>query len=510
MKQKIIIPQNQVPLQHQGVFESVEEPIVIIESNGVVCDVNPAAEKLYNIQNLVQQNFFDLFEESERSTVLRGIKASISEGREVRFNTVQKSGLGSKLRLSFRARPWVDFSSRSTRAGCALFIKDLTPQLKLQEIIRKYRMEAEAARVAKSQFLANISHEIKNPLNIVMGYAGLMNSGEFDEKARAELFDGIQNHGKSLTRIVESLLEMSRLEANAIRAQSEEFMLYPLVEEVLSESRELAEEKNLELGLDYRVVKGQKLFTDAQKLKQILSNLLRNAIKFTEKGKVLLKIYYSNDRKLAFKVLDSGIGIPFGEWKRVFDPFSQADESMTRAHGGGGLGLAVSRGLAKALGGDVSIVNSIPGKGSVFELWIPEEAVMEQSVQDKYPNLRKAKILLVEDILENQTLIKLYLKSIDCDLEFAIDGLEAINKLKHKRYDLILMDLQMPRIDGFEATRKIRSAGIQTPIIALSAHSMKEDVEKCKRLGFTDHLAKPVQSQDLLNKINYEIAQAKI
>ncbi|MBC76836.1 MAG: hypothetical protein CME64_12550 [Halobacteriovoraceae bacterium] len=510
MKQNFLIPQNRVPLQHQGVFESVNEPIVIIENTGEVCDANPAADELFEVPRFNDLNFFSLFDENESRKLLNAVNLSIGEGREVRFKTCFRSNTGETLKLLLRARPWVDFSGPANRSGCALFIKDLTQQIKLTEAIKKFKMEAEAARIAKSQFLANISHEIKTPLNIVMGYAGLMKNNDFDEESKRELYEGIQSHGDSLKKLVEGLLEMSKVEANAVKTHEETFALYPLIEEVLSDARDLAMGKNIELGLEFKALKTQSLKTDPQKLKQILMNLLQNSVKFTDRGKILLKVYYSKDKRLAFKILDSGVGIPSGEWKRVFDPFSQADESMTRAHGGGGLGLAVSKGLAKALGGDLSLVNSVPGKGSIFELWLPERAVMAQTSQEKYPNLRRAKILLVEDIIENQTLIKLYLKSIDCDLDFAEDGLEALNKLKIKNYDLILMDLQMPRVDGFEATEKLRKAGIQTPVIALSAHNMKEDIERCKRVGFNDHLAKPVQSKDLLHKINYEIAQARI
>lgn len=197
----------------------------------------------------------------------------------------------------------------------------------------------------------------------------------------------------------------------------------------------------------------------------------------------------------------------------MFDPFSQADESMTRDHGGGGLGLAVSKHLAKAVGGQLNLVHSVVGKGSVFEFWLPSKAILPgqetSTLKDKaYPNLQNAKILLVEDVVENQALIKNYLKSIECDLDIASDGEEALIKLDTGRYDLILMDLQMPKVDGYEATYRIRKSGIKTPIIALSAHSMKEDVQRCLNSGFNDHLSKPVRSQDLLLKINQEIAAA--
>ena len=226
-----------------------------------------------------------------------------------------------------------------------------------------------------------------------------------------------------------------------------------------------------------------------------------------------MKVFYGERDRLVFQVSDTGIGIPEREWKRLFNPFSQADESVTREFGGSGLGLAVSKRLARALGGDLLLKKSVPGKGSVFEFWIAtanddvKQAPKKQK-SDAYKNLQQAKILLVEDVKENQTLIKHYLKEIDCQLDIAEDGREALEKLSERSYDLVLMDLHMPRLDGFGAAHLIRQKGLKVPIIALTARSMQSDVDKCMRSGFNGHLSKPVKSGQLLSALNDTLAGA--
>lgn len=484
-------------------FEAVADTILFLDHSGSILQANPASSQMYgySLDELKGFEAKKLFAPKDIYKFDLSLDRAKRLEKDSRFKALHFTKSGSERHVLVHAK----VIAQNIPAVIILYIKDITQRVHTEDRLRKSRLEAEASDIAKSQFLANISHEIRTPMNVILGYASLLKDESLESMARAQFLESILNNGEALVKLIDRLLDISKVETGSLAVEKETFALYPALREIIRTVEARLEAKNIEFKLDYKLALTAQIKTDPNRLRQILINLLVNAVKFTREGSVELRVANESENRLVFQVIDTGIGIPKEEWKRLFNPFTQVDETITRNYGGGGLGLAVSKHLAKVLGGNLYVKKSLPGKGSVFEFWL-ESNCGEQtngSIKDneKFETLKAAKILLVEDMEENQTLIKHYLRELDCKLDVVSDGKEALDILKHKSYDLILMDLQMPRLDGFGATDLIRRKGLKTPIIALTAHSLKEDVERCLRSGFNAHLSKPIASKELLLKV---------
>lgn len=383
---------------------------------------------------------------------------------------------------------------------------------KVETALREANRLAEEASAAKTDFLATMSHEIRTPLASVLGFTELLLSGKLTARQR-ELSEHIQTAGTNLCAIVNDILDFSKVEAGLIAPDPKPFPLQHLVDNVLSIVSVTAEQKKLELRRQIDPNLPVMVSGDEPRLRQVLLNLLSNAIKFTHTGNIVFAMHREGStdegEKIRIEVSDTGIG--FGPEKRdlLFKRFSQLDSSIRREFGGSGLGLAISKELVEMMGGQIG-VESVKGIGTKFwiTLTLPLAAGTEGAAiesQPKNTQMQVGRILLVEDSKQNQELISIILRSAGHQVDVASDGIEAIEMVQASQYDLVLMDVQMPRMDGPTATRTIRDLdhpASQTPIVALTANVLPEQVSGFRKVGMNDFIAKPFKSADLLTKVS--------
>jgi PAS domain S-box-containing protein len=395
-------------------------------------------------------------------------------------------------------------------------IRDITEAKLFQAELEEARVKAEAAAAAKSAFLANMSHELRTPLTSIIGFSRLM-------RERGDLPDEAQQHARriydaseALLAIINDVLDLSKLEAGHAELELQPFSLRQLADETMGLLAIQAAAKGLELKLELDPRTPELIQGDVTRLRQVLLNFLSNAVKFTSEGGVAVKTRWrrlKSGSRLKVQVIDTGAGIAPENLARLFERFTQAEVSINRTHGGTGLGLSISKAIVELMGGRIG-VDSQPGQGSTFWFEIPADAAegrAEQHVVDtemSWPDLR---VLMVDDTAVNRELVKLMLRPLGLQIEEAGGGADGVQAAMTKAYDLILMDVRMPGVDGLEATRVIRAASAfnrRTPILALTADVQPENASACREAGMDDVVAKPISPQELLAKIAHWSAAA--
>jgi PAS domain S-box-containing protein len=392
---------------------------------------------------------------------------------------------------------------------------DVTKRLELEEEREQALVNAESANLAKSEFLAIMSHEIRTPLNAILGMAAVALESVTDID-QARYLEIISRSGNNLLALIEDILDLSHIEAGRLTLELNLISLNELVKEALDIHSHNANSKGIKLSSNIGVDTPNSFLADKKRLRQVLLNLVGNGVKFTEQGRVEIMVSCPSAKIIKFSVVDSGIGIPKEKHELIFDPFSQADSSNTRQHGGVGLGLAICNRLVSAMNGEI-LVDSEPGKGSTFHFSIPllvdDQNNKDLSLSDNYQKERVEKannsisILLAEDNIDSALLIETYLKKFPHNLEIVESGELVVEKIRSgKRYSLVLMDIQMPGMDGIEATKIIRAFEKESniprmPIVALTANAMQGDKEKSLAAGCNSHATKPISKKKLLELV---------
>jgi two-component system CheB/CheR fusion protein len=460
----------------------------------------------FGSQRLIGRTLADMVDPQQGGNIIARFLKSVQTNAIDNFEETIE-GPGGNLYLSTTIVPIYDQVTHVTRVvGLS---RDITKLKRIEKALRDEKRNAETANSAKSDFLASMSHELRTPLNVIMGMSQLLLRGNMDPK-HLKLVESIQRSSKVLLSLIEDVLDLSKIEAGKINFDSKPFDLDQLSSDVIQSFEAEAARKGITLKKYYNVRPNIPLIGDEVRIKQVIINLLGNAIKFTEKGEVeftiALQSKEANKSTIYFEVKDSGIGIPEEAYSKIFHRFSQADSGTSRKFGGTGLGLAICKQLVNLMNGTIGF-SSEEGLGSTFWFRIElPEAVQDSDEQNKKDDIdldfSKFKVLAVDDNPESLKVLKYYFEDKNGILDIAESGLDAIKLTEDQVYDLILMDMQMPGMDGLETTGIIKANEKTklTPVIALTANAMTQDRERCMNAGMDDFLTKPVDF-DALNKI---------
>ena len=423
---------------------------------------------------------------------------------------------------------WITLSGRVylNRQGRAVrmagLVQDVTAHKQAELELQTAKLAAEDANREKSYFLANMSHEIRTPLGAILGFTDILRESTITNGERDHYLDILTRNGRNLARLIDDILDLSKVESGHLDVERVPVAIHTLVDEVVSLLRTKAELKGIAFDVRAKGAIPAQVEADPIRLRQILINVVGNAIKFTRSGGVTLEMEMSagDPATLIFRVTDSGPGIRADAVDKLFAPFSQADSSTTRMYGGTGLGLALSRRLARALGGDLVLEHTAVDLGSTFTLTLPAiHATAPETIEVRPTPAAKpviptnprpgTRVLVADDSPDNQELIRFMLDRRGISTKLADDGQQAVDLALEDDFDVILMDMQMPRLDGYEATRRLRQAGFRAPIVALTANAMRTDREKCLRAGCSEYVSKPINATDLYRVMDQVLEHAR-
>ena len=528
-KNKDILETTQEESQYaRSLIEASLDPLVTISVNGKIMDMNEALANITGMtrSELTGTDFLNYFTEAEKAReVYQQVfaKGSVADSpltlrhkngklTDVLFNgSVYKSDIGEVLGVVVVARDVTEQKRIATELMESKVYAELISSI-AEEAKSKAddaRKIAEDAVKAKQQFLSNMSHEIRTPMNAIIGFTKVVLKTQLTEK-QTEYLTAIKVSGDALIVLINDILDLAKVDAGKMTFEATPFKMALSISAMLHLFETKIREKNLTLVKEYDPRIPEVLVGDPVRLHQIILNLVSNAVKFTSSGQitVAVRLQEENDDTvmIEFSVADTGIGIAEDKMANIFENFQQATSGTSRLYGGTGLGLAIVKQLVEAQGGNIE-VKSKPAEGSVFSFRLEfkkttSEAELTTGPAEPDMSIKDIKILVVEDIALNQLLMRTVLNDFGFECEIAANGKLAVELLKVKTFDIILMDLQMPEMNGFEATEFIRNKmGLTLPIIALTADVTTVDLQKCKSVGMNDYIAKPIDERLLYSKI---------
>lgn len=501
----------------RGLIEASPDPLITLNFDGKITDMNEALAKITGItrEKITGTDFFDYFTDPQKAREV--YEEVFSKGWVKNFPLTIRSTSGKLTDVRFNGSVYKD--ERGNVLGSVIVARDITEQKRFEKelieakaLAEKERQVAEEAVKAKQQFLSNMSHEIRTPMNAIIGFTKVVLKTNLNEKQR-EYINAIKLSGDALIVLINDILDLAKVEAGKMTFEKIPFKLSESISAMLHLFETKLQEKNLQLIKHYDEKIPQVLLGDPVRLHQIILNLVSNATKFTNEGSITVDVKLTGENAdratVQFDVTDTGIGIAASKLDHIFDNFQQASSGTARLYGGTGLGLAIVKQLVEAQGGKIWVTSKI-GEGSTFSfvLSFAKTTIQIESEPEKNETMptigsKNARVLVVEDVKLNQLLMKTLLEDGGYDQEIAPNGKQAIEKLKKGGFDIVLMDLQMPEMNGFEATEYIRkNISKDIPIIALTADVTTADVEKCREVGMNDYISKPIDDKLLYKKLN--------
>lgn len=513
---------------YRSVVDNSPNCLQLLDREGRCLTINPKGlEKIGRTEaEMLGMSFLDVWPLETRPVVAAAF-AQARQGKQATFEATYIRPDGRAIIWQVVLNPILDRQGQTYRV--VEMAMDITDHRRAEAELRRAKEVAETATQAKTEFLANTSHEIRTPITAVLGYADLLMDPQLPEEERANHLHTIRRNGEMLLALIDDILDISKIEAGKLDVERIASSPWQILADVAALMRERADRKDLSLTIEPEGLLPETILTDPTRLRQILVNLVGNAVKFTEVGqvRVVTRLLDGDGENplLEFAVIDTGIGMTPAQLAAIFHPFTQADSSTNRRYGGTGLGLTISKRLATMLGGDIT-VTSRSGVGSEFRLTVvtgplagvpltghPPVVVASHAAPPVRITL-DCRVLLAEDGPDNQRLISLVLQKAGATVVIAQNGHEAVEKAlaslpgagrrrddPKEPFDIVLMDIQMPEMDGYEATRRLRQAGYDVPIIALSAHATTHAAHECLIAGCNDCLAKPIDRESLLLKI---------
>lgn len=510
--------QRRLRIFAERIINTVREPLLVLNRNYEVLMANPAFYEAFCACPLEThgRSFFEISSFRAEPDALRDKLEAVFlhqqefENHEV---TCHVPGACKTFYLNARRLDNLGDEVQETLKMILLSLQDVSER-KRAELNEQEKVKAELANQTKSSFLANLSHEIRTPLSSIIGFADLLQREVDPDSPKATYVEIIRNNARHLLDLVGEVLDLSKIEARKFELASTEVFLFHEIGLVFDILRSKAKEKNLSLELISSPEVPEVIFTDPTRFRQILINLMGNAIKFTHQGGVKLIVGLCPSGLLQLSVVDSGIGIPAAQRDLIFDQFSQAKMPSAQNHEGTGLGLTLSRELARLLGGDIVLAESEEGRGSRFDIFLnpgstnrsherspAPPAPLPPRVDGHSPSLSGIRVLLAEDGIDIQALYERILTYEGANVEVVENGEEAIRAATSQHFDIILMDHRMPILDGLQATTRLRALGYASPILALTANATKEEREASLAAGCNDFLCKPIDSMTLCESV---------
>ncbi len=501
--------------------ENTGDVITRVKMDGSSKYISPAIQQLlgWTFEEMSGQST-DYVHPEDRHLVLGAIGRAVKSGESTRLEhrAVHKKGHTIWVECTFKALR----DEHGHVDDVVVVIRDITQRKALEAEVLEAKETAVAAARVKSEFLANMSHELRTPLTSVIGFSGLLQASEHLPAEERVYVERIATASEALLGVINDILDYSKLEADAIEMDSEPFDTRALVDGAAAIIESQCSAKGLTLNVVVAADTPERLTGDKGRLRQVMLNFLSNAAKFTARGAVMLKVggrpQADGGWRMRVEVTDTGIGIPSEKIGELFRRFTQADASTTRVYGGTGLGLAISRRLIELMGGEVG-VTSAPGAGSTFWFEAPLAAATEEDVTAREETDRarngalRGRVLMADDAAANRELVSAILRNLGLEIDTVADGAEAVHAAHSGLYDLVLMDVHMPVMDGLTATREIRRMQAQDerriPILALTANVQADQVTRCLEAGMDGHLAKPIQITELAAALSWWLKEAE-